>query len=75
LNPAEDRRWVDIDAALLHYFGQIAIADPVFAIPAETQQDDLNGKAAALEKSTTERLLNWPLRIIPPRLMQQSPVT
>jgi len=50
LNPAEDRAWVDADAALGHHFGEIAIADAVLAVPAHAQQDDLDRKATALEQ-------------------------
>ena len=50
LGPTEDRAWTDADTALGHHFGQIAIADPVLAVPAHAQQDDLNRKAAALEQ-------------------------
>jgi hypothetical protein len=50
LNPAEDRGWGDRDTAFLHYLGEIAVADPVFAVPAHTQQDNLNWKTAALEQ-------------------------
>jgi hypothetical protein len=49
LDPAKDRGWVNLDTTLLHHFGQITVADPVLAIPAHTQQDDLDQKAAALE--------------------------
>ena len=38
LNPAKDRRRVDLDTTLLHHFGEIAIADPVLAVPAHAQQ-------------------------------------
>src|SRR3712207_5657443 len=50
LNPTKDGRWVDLDTALLHHFGEIAVADAVLAVPAHAQQDDLNWKAAALEQ-------------------------
>jgi hypothetical protein len=38
------------DAALGHHLCEIAIADPVLAVPAHAQQDDLNWKATALEQ-------------------------
>jgi len=50
LNPAEDRGWGNLDAPLGHHLGQIAVADPILAVPAHTQQDDLNRKAARLEQ-------------------------
>ena len=50
LNPPKDRAWTDADPALGHHFSQVAIADPVLAVPAHAQQDGLNGKAAALEQ-------------------------
>jgi hypothetical protein len=37
LNPAKDDAHVNGDAALLHYLGQIMVADAVFAIPAHTR--------------------------------------
>ncbi len=50
LDPTKDRTWIDADTTLGHYFSQIAIADAVFAVPADAQQDNLNGKATALEQ-------------------------
>jgi hypothetical protein len=50
LNPAKDRARVDQDAALLHHLSQIAVADAILAVPGHAQQDNLNGKAAALEQ-------------------------
>ncbi len=49
LDPAEEGGGIDRDTTLLHHFGQIAIADPILAVPAHAQQDDLNREAAALE--------------------------
>jgi hypothetical protein len=49
LSPAEDSAWVDCDAALGHHLSNITIADAVFTIPANTQQDDLDWKSPALE--------------------------
>jgi hypothetical protein len=49
LHPAEDRGWVHVDAALVHYLGEITVADGVFTVPAHAQQDDLDRKATALE--------------------------
>ena len=50
LDPTEDRGWVDADTAFGHHLGQIAIADPVLAVPAHAQKDDLNREATALER-------------------------
>jgi hypothetical protein len=49
LNPAEKRRVIDRNAALAHHLFEIAIADPVFAIPADTDQNDVGREAAAFE--------------------------
>jgi hypothetical protein len=40
----------DADTTLLHHLGQIAVTDPVLAVPAHAQQDELDRKAAALEQ-------------------------
>ncbi|WP_083861281.1 hypothetical protein [Microvirga lotononidis] len=50
MNPAKDRAWINADTALGHHFCQIAIADPVLAVPAHAQQDDLDWETAALEQ-------------------------
>jgi hypothetical protein len=50
LNPAKDRAWIDRYTVLRHHLSQIAVADAVFAARAHAQQDDLDGKAAALEQ-------------------------
>ncbi len=50
LDPTKDRAWMDGDTALEHHFSQIAVADAVFAVSAHAHQDDLNGKATALEQ-------------------------
>jgi hypothetical protein len=50
LNPAEDGARINSDAALLRHLGKITVADPVFTIPAHTQKDDLDWKAAAFEQ-------------------------
>src|SRR3712207_1235922 len=50
LDPTKDRAWTDTDTALGHHFSQIAIADPVLAVPAHAQQDDLDWETAALEQ-------------------------
>jgi hypothetical protein len=50
LDPTKDRAWIDADTALGHHFCQIAIADPVLAVPAHAQLDDLNREATALEQ-------------------------
>ncbi len=60
MHPAHDRRWVHFHAALQHHLHKIAIADPVLAVPANTHQDDLNGKAPTLEHHPSYRL-------VPPR--------
>jgi hypothetical protein len=50
LNPTEDGRWGNGDPTFLHHFGEIAIADPILAVPAHAEKDDLDRKAAALEQ-------------------------
>jgi hypothetical protein len=50
LDPSEYRAWIDPDPALEQHFGEVAIADPVLAVPAYAQQDDCDGKTAALEQ-------------------------
>jgi hypothetical protein len=50
LNPAKDCARIDADTALGHHFSQIAIADPILAVPAHAQQDDLDWETAALEQ-------------------------
>ena len=50
LLPAKDGGWVDLNTTLLHHLDQITVADPVFAVPAHAQQDNLNQKATALEQ-------------------------
>ena len=49
MNPAHDRGRVRFDAALLHHLSQVAIADPVLAVPANAKQNDLHRKPTALE--------------------------
>jgi response regulator RpfG family c-di-GMP phosphodiesterase len=55
LNPTEDGRWVNGDTAFLHHLGEIAVTDPILAVPAHAQQDDLDRKAAALEQGQQDR--------------------
>jgi DNA-binding transcriptional LysR family regulator len=50
LDPTKDRAWTDADTAFGHHFCQIAIADPILAVPAHAQQDDLDRETAALEQ-------------------------
>jgi hypothetical protein len=50
LNPTENGTWVDLDATFLHHLSQITVADAILAVPAHTQQDDLNRKATVLEE-------------------------
>jgi hypothetical protein len=49
LHPAENGGWIDADPTLLHYVGQVTVADTIFAVPADAQQDDLDRKSVALE--------------------------
>jgi hypothetical protein len=49
LHPPEDRARVNFDTTLPHHLSQVAMADPIFAVPADAQQDDRHGKATALE--------------------------
>jgi len=58
LDPTHDRGRVYLHTALLHHLPQIAIGDPVLAVPANTHQDDLNRKTTTLEH---ERFLDQPL--------------
>lgn len=44
--------WVDVNAALLHHLGQIAVADAVLAVPTDAQQNDLDGKRRRLNRGT-----------------------
>jgi hypothetical protein len=71
LDPTEDRGWIDRDTALLHHFGEIAIADPILGVPAHAQQDDLNWKAAALEQRH-RAAPHIPAFVTPLKLMQRS---
>jgi hypothetical protein len=48
LEPSEDRRVIDIQAALLHHLGKIAGADRALAISAHADEVDLSRKSAAL---------------------------
>jgi hypothetical protein len=50
LNPTKDRGWVNGDTTFLHHLGEIAIADPILAVPAHAEKDDLDRKATALEQ-------------------------
>jgi hypothetical protein len=40
---------IDRDATLSHHLFEIAVTDPVFAIPADTDQNDVGRKTAAFE--------------------------
>ncbi len=40
--------WVYFHASLLDHLGQVLVGDPVLAIPAQTDQDDLDREATAL---------------------------
>jgi hypothetical protein len=72
MHPAHKRRRAYFHAALLHYLHEIPIADAVLAIPANTKQDDLNGKAPTLEHSSSYRLSSR-CGLTSHRLMQQCP--
>ena len=50
LHPAEQCGWTDRNAALLHHLRQISVANSVFELPADTQQDDLDRETASLER-------------------------
>jgi len=50
LDPTKDRAWMNAGTAFGHHLSQIAIADPVLAIPAHAQQDDLDRETATLEQ-------------------------
>jgi hypothetical protein len=47
LNPVAYGGRANLDISLLHHLDKVAAADPVFAIPAHAQQDNLDGKATA----------------------------
>jgi hypothetical protein len=49
LNPPIKRRIVNTYPALGHHFFKVPVANPVFAIPPDAEQDDLGRKPAALE--------------------------
>jgi hypothetical protein len=49
LNPAEKRRVIDGNAALAHHLFEVAVADHVFAIPADTDKNDAGRETAAFE--------------------------
>src|SRR5512132_4226887 len=49
LDPAVEPHVVDGDAALVHHFLKVPVADAVTAVPADAEQDDLGRKPAALE--------------------------
>jgi hypothetical protein len=62
MNPAHDRGRICLHSALLHHLRQIAVGDPVLAVPSNTHQDDLNRKTPTLEHESSERLrttLSW----------------
>src|SRR5665213_1911982 len=55
MHPAHDRGRVYLYTAFLHHLRQISIADPIFAIPAYTDQDDLDRKTTTLEHGMAPR--------------------
>ena len=42
LDPAEQAGWIHFHGARLHHLCQIPVADPILAVSADTQQDDLD---------------------------------
>jgi len=48
-DPAIERRVVDLHTALFHHFLKLAVADRIRHLPADTPQDDVPLKMAALE--------------------------
>ncbi len=70
MHPSHHRLRVYFHATLLHHLHRIPIPDAVLAVPADTKQNDLNGKAPTLEHDPSNAwiLLKAPAR----RLMQQS---
>src|SRR5436305_2020498 len=48
LHPSPDRRWIYGEVRLAHYLRQIAIAEGVAQVPANTKHDDLIRKNVAL---------------------------
>ena len=51
-----DRGRVHLHAALLHHLGQTPIADPLFAVPANTDQDDLDQERTTRKYESSYRL-------------------
>src|SRR5258708_30059280 len=49
MNPAHDRGRIHVYAAFLHHLRQIPVAYPIFAVPANTHQDDIHVETTALE--------------------------
>jgi hypothetical protein len=64
LHPPENRRVIDVDAPLLHHFGEVSFAERVLAVPAHAQKDDLDGKAAALENGHRQQGSSVETRLI-----------
>jgi hypothetical protein len=49
LNPTVERRMIYIKTTFQHHFRQITIADPVFAIPPDTTQNQLTTEMTHLK--------------------------
>src|SRR3984957_11730347 len=49
MNPAHDRGGIHVYATFLHHLRQIPVAYPIFAVPANTHQDDIHRETTALE--------------------------
>ena len=69
MNPAHDGVRLNINTALLHHLRQIAIGDPVLAVPANAHKDDLTGKRRRLNLN---RFLGQKLQTTSLQLLLQS---
>lgn len=60
MDPPHDCGWIHFCAALLHYLRQIAVADPILAVLANTNQNDLDRKTTTLEHNPILTFLHLP---------------
>src|SRR4051812_1680813 len=73
LDPSENRRVVDRDAALAHHLLKVAIAHPVASVPAHCPEYDLALEVASLEVRHGSTLPPRPHPAGPRQDLQQSP--
>lgn len=62
MDPPHDCGWIHFYAALLHHLRQIAIGDPILAVLAKTNQNDLVRKTLALELMQQCPFTRWTRR-------------